>query len=75
MRKENFKIAVALTSIMQAGLSVLVPPFLLYYFAKFLINKFGFSDRLIIFAIVLGVLSGFYNMFKFLHSIINGGGE
>ena len=75
MKKDSFKIAVALSSIMQAGLSVFVPPLLLSLGAKFLIEKFGLSDKIFIFAIIFGVICGFYNMFKYIYSVLNSGGK
>ena len=70
-KRERFNIAVALTAVTQAGLSVLVPIGILVFFAKFLIEKFSFSDKMMLGAIVLGVLSGFYNMIKYIYMQIN----
>jgi len=75
LRKDNFKIVVAITSITQAGLSVLVPILLMGLLAKFLINKFGFTDKIMVFAIIFGVICGFYNMIKYIHSTINRNGD
>jgi len=43
--------------------------------AKFLINKFGFTDKIMVFAIIFGVICGFYNMIKYIHSTINRNGD
>ena len=67
MRRENFKILVALTSVTQAGLCVFTPMVLLGLLAKFLINKFSAPDYLFLVAIIIGVFSGFYNMIKYIY--------
>lgn len=70
-RRERFKIAVALTSIMQAGMSAVFPPLVLILLARFLINKFGLPDKIMLFAVIFGVICGFYNMIKYIHLLIN----
>ena len=69
-RREKFDVAVALSCILQAGLNVLVPILICYLFAKFLINRFSFPDITMVAAIVLGVFSGVYNMFKYIYTLI-----
>ncbi len=66
-RRDRFNIAVALTSVMQAGLNVLIPIAAFVLMAKFLILKFGLTEKIMIFAIIIGVLSGFYNMIKYIY--------
>jgi len=70
-RRERFKIAVALTSIMQTGMSAVFPPLVLILLARFLINKFGLPDIIMLFAVIFGVICGFYNMIKYIHLLIN----
>lgn len=64
MDKKSFEIAKAITSITQAGLSVIIPVGLMIWLARFLIKKFFLPEFIMIIAIVLGVASGFYNMMK-----------
>ena len=70
-KRERFKIVVALTSVTQAGLSALVPVVIFIFIAKELIQKFGFPEKTMIFAIIFGVLCGFYNMVKYIYLLIN----
>jgi len=70
-RKDNFNIAVALTSVLQAGMNVIVPVFIYVIAAKFLINKLAFPDVTMVICIVLGVVTGVYNMFKYIFSLSN----
>ena len=66
-RRERFKIAVAFTSVMQAGLSAVTPPVIMVLLAKFLVKKFGLSDKIVLFAVIFGVLCGFYSMIKYIY--------
>lgn len=68
MGKKGFEIAKALTAVTQASLSVLVPVALFIWLAQFLIRKYALPQYIMIIAIVLGVVSGFYNMMKYLFS-------
>ena len=70
-RKEKFDIAVALSCILQTGLNVIVPVVICYLFAGFLINRFSFPDFTKVVAIILGVFSGAYNMFRYIYTLIN----
>ncbi len=75
LKRENFKIIMALTTVTQAGLSVFTPAVILGLFAKFLISKFGAPDYFFLIAIIVGVFSGFYNMIKFLYITMKKDGE
>ena len=75
MRKENFKIIVAITSVTQAGLSALVPVLIMGLLAKFLIVKFSFPEITMVIAIVFGVISGFYNMIRYIYLLMKRSGD
>ena len=75
LKRENFKIIMALTTITHAGLSVFSPVVILGLLAKFLISKFNAPDYFFLIAIIFGVFSGFYNMIKFLYITIKKDGE
>lgn len=68
-KKDNFNIAVALSAILQAGINVIVPVFIYVIAAKFLINRLAFPDVTMVICIVLGVVTGVYNMFRYIYSI------
>lgn len=71
MRGSYKKIAVALTTVLQAGVSAVVPPLLCIFAARYLMNRFALPPFTMLIAIVLGVLSGFYSMIKYIMSAIN----
>ena len=75
LKRENFKIILALTTVTQAGLSVFSPVVILGVLSKFLISKFNAPDYLFLIAIIVGVFCGFYNMIKFLYITIKKDGE
>lgn len=66
----GYKIAVALTAVLQAGLSVIVPAAIFIFGARFLVDKFSFPEYTTLIGIVLGVVSGFYSMIKYIYSAI-----
>ena len=63
----GYKIAVALTTILQTGLSLIVPAALCILGAHFLVDKFSFPEYTKLIGVIFGVLSGFYSMIKYLY--------
>lgn len=66
--KTTYKIAAALTSVMQTALSLLVPVFICIFAAKYLTDKFRLPPFVMIVGIVFGAASGFYSMIKYITS-------
>lgn len=66
----GYKIAVALTMVLQAGISSVVPVVMCVLGARFLVDKFFFPEYTTLIGIILGVLSGFYSMIKYIYSAI-----
>ena len=66
--KTTYKIAAALTSVVQTALSLLVPVFICIFAAKYLTDKFSLPPIVMILGIVLGAASGFHNMIKYIMS-------
>ncbi len=64
----GYKIAVALTTVLQAGLSAVVPVGICVLGAKFLVDKFSLPEYTTLIGIIFGVLSGFYSMIKYIYS-------
>lgn len=64
------KIVYAYTAYLQAPIIFLTNVGLCMIAAELLVTKCGLPDYLRIIGIVLGVLSGFYGMFKYLHMIL-----
>lgn len=46
------------------GFNIVTPLIICVFLAKFLVDKFGFSENIIIFAIFLGIFSGVYLVFN-----------
>lgn len=69
MNKKSFEIANAITSITQAGLTVIVPVIICIWGGNFIVKKFSLPEYVMVIAVVLGVLSGFYSMFKYLFTV------
>ena len=63
-----YKISIALTAILQAGLCVIVPSGVCILSAYFLVDKFSFPEYTKLIGVILGVLSGFYSMLKYLYT-------
>lgn len=68
--ERNTKIITALTAVTQASLCMIVPIALCMGIGKWLIDKASFPEFTMVAAIVLGVLSGFYSMFKYIIQLI-----
>lgn len=66
MKNKGFKIAKALTAFTQISLSVLMPVALCIFLAKLTVTKLGWPEFTVVIGIVLGAVSGFYNMIKFM---------
>ncbi len=66
----GYKIAVALTAVIQTGLSLIVPAGICIFGAKFLVDKFSFPEYTTLIGVVFGVASGFYSMVKYLYSCV-----
>ncbi len=66
----GYKIAVALTTVLQAGISAVVPVGICILGARFLVDKFSLPEYTTLIGIILGVLSGFYSMIKYIYSAI-----
>ena len=67
--RKIFKIVKAMTSITQTSLTMLIPVFGFIMLGVYLKNKFGFSPIVIVISIILGVISGFYSMIRYLKII------
>lgn len=55
-----------LALVTQMGIMILAPVGLCMYGANLLIKKFGLGDWIMILAILLGIASGFLNIYKIL---------
>ena len=66
MFKKYFTFQMALSYIFQAVFSALVPPALLFFFARYLNNKYEIGSWIVIVALVLGIIIGMYSMFVFI---------
>ena len=64
------KIITALSSVTQTALCLIVPAGLCIGIGKWLVDKQGFPQFTMVVAIVLGVLSGFYSMVKYIFALI-----
>ena len=67
---KSFEITTAFTTILQSSLIVIVSVGLCIAGANFLIDHFELGDSTMLFAIILGVLSGMFGMFKYLYRTI-----
>jgi positive regulator of sigma E activity len=68
--EKSTKILTALTSVTQASLCMIVPAALCIGIGKWLVDKAGFPHFTMVAAIVLGVISGFYSMFKYIIQLV-----
>lgn len=64
------KIVYAYTAYLQAPIIFMTNVGLCMIAAELLISKCGLPDYIRVIGIVLGVLSGFYGMFKYLHMVL-----
>lgn len=69
------RIVYAYTAYVQAPIIFLTNVALCMIGAYLLVEKCGAPDYVMIIGIVLGVLSGFYGMFKYLHMILKDDGK
>lgn len=67
--KGKAEVSKALVAVMDAGLSVISPLVLLLIAAKLCVDWFGWSEKVIIGAIVLGAVCGVYNMFTSIYKL------
>jgi len=67
---KHMKIITALSSVTQTALCLIVPAGLCIGIGKWLVDKQGFPQFTMVVAIVLGVLSGFYSMIKYIFTLI-----
>ena len=67
--KDRIEVAKAVVAVTEAGLSVLSPLVLLLIVAKLCVKHFGWSEKVIVWAIVLGAICGVYNMFSSLYKL------
>lgn len=67
--KDKTEIAKALAAFTEAGLSVISPLILLLIIAKLCVEWFGWSEKVIVGAIILGAVCGVYNMFTSLYKM------
>ena len=67
--RKIFKIVKAMTSITQASLTMLIPIFGFIMLGIYLKNKFSLSPIVIAISIIIGVISGFYSMIRYLKII------
>ncbi len=68
MKNKN-EILKALSSITQVGLTVLSPIAACLIISKLIADKFGLPNYVIVIGVVLGAISGFYSMIKYLIAI------
>lgn len=66
MPKKFFRFAYALNFIFQAGVTMVVPVGLFLLAGWFVTARLGAGNWAMVLAIVLGVLSGVYSMFRFI---------
>ena len=59
----------AMATVTQLGLDIITPLVLCVFFTNWLIGKFSLSDRWMLLAIAIGVVSGFLNLIKFIKNI------
>ncbi len=64
--RKMFKVVKALSSVTQASLTMLVPIFGFVLLGTYLKDKFSLPPVVIAISIILGVISGFYSMIKYL---------
>ena len=64
--KKTYKIAVAVTSVTQTAMSLLVPLFIFIFGARYLTNRFNLPPFVNILGIILGVVCGFYSSFRYI---------
>ena len=67
--KDRREVAKAVVAVTEAGLSVLSPLALLLIAAKLCVKYFGWSEKVVVWAIVLGAICGVYNMFSSLYKL------
>ena len=61
--KDKYEVAKAFATVTQAGLSVISPLIIFLIISRILVKNFGWSEKTVVIAIVLGVICGIYNMF------------
>ena len=66
---EKRKIFMAMATVTQLGLDIISPLVLCIFFTKWIIEKFGISDNWMLLAILIGIISGFLNLIKFIKHI------
>ena len=59
----------AMATVTQLGLDIVTPLVLCLFFTNWLIRKFTLNDRWMLLAIIVGVVSGFLNLIKFIKNI------
>ncbi len=69
-RPIGYKIAVALSTFVQTTMSLIVPAGIFIFGAIFLVDKFSFPEYTKPIGVVLGVVAGFYSMFKYIFSVV-----
>lgn len=69
MDKKWYKTVDALSSVLQAGISVVIPVLMFLGLGKFLQYKFNLGGKTMLICIIFGVISGFYSMIKYLFLI------
>ncbi|MBE7064320.1 MAG: hypothetical protein E7384_00675 [Ruminococcaceae bacterium] len=67
--KDRREIAKAVIAVTEAGISVLSPLALLLIGAKLCVKYFGWSEKVVVGAIVLGAVCGVYNMFTSIYKL------
>ena len=68
MNKMN-KIVRAFSSITQVSLTMLTPVALCIWFGNYLVTRHSYPQFTMVILIVLGVLSGFYSVIKYLKEV------
>ena len=67
--KDRREIAKAVVAVTDAGISVLSPLVLLLIAAKLCVSWFGWSEAVVVWAIILGAVCGVYNMFTSIYRL------
>lgn len=67
--KDRREMAKAVVAVTDAGISVVSPIILLVIAAKLCVKWFGWSEYVVVGAIVLGAICGVYNMFTSIYKL------
>lgn len=67
-QKKTLDIGKSLALVTQIGIMILAPIGLCMYIAYLLIKKFNLGNGVMVFAILIGIASGFLNIYKILRT-------